>query len=386
MDMMRLVAEAMVDGAFGLSTGLEYPPQTIVETDEIVELAKVAGRYGGIYSTHIRSRDIKVVAATKEAIEIGERACISVEGSHFGTRFPSDGKTKLIVELVEAARERGLDMAFDQVPWTTDEEGISWCGSTMVSPIVSGSKFTDKGKQISLDMLKDPKVVEFLKKDLPNRQYGPILAGTRGLLDTWDRFLLVHCEKNPQYNMRNLKEIGEMMDKDPFDALIEILIAEGENFDRVWGTVGFTSQWDTDFSLLHSFCSVTIDATNDAPYGSLSKEPVTEIISRAYGQFPYFIEKWVLEDRLLTLEDAIWKCTGLPAQRVRIMDRGLLRPGMYADIMIFDPKKIKNKSTWEKPRQYPEGISKVIVNGSIVVEDNSHSGSLKGKILRLNNN
>jgi len=383
-EMKGLVVEAMEDGAFGLSTGLEYPPQTIVETDEIVELAKVASRYGGTYSTHIRSRDVKVVAATKEAIEIGERASVPVEGSHFGTRFPSDGKTKFIVELVDAARERELDIAFDQVPWITDEGGIGWCGCSMVSPIVSGSKFTDKGKQITLEMLKDPEVVDFLKKDLPNRQYGPILAGTRGFLDTWDRFLLVHCEKNSQYNGRNLKEIGEMMGKDPFDALIEILVAEGEDFDRVWGAVGFTSQWDTDFSLLHPFCSVAIDATNDAPYGPLSKLPITETTTRAYGQFPYLFEKWVREDRLLTLEDAVRKCTGLPAQRVRIMDRGLLRPWMRADIVIFDPKKIKNKATWAEPRQYPEGISKVFVNGSVVVDENSHSGSLKGKVLRLN--
>ncbi|MCW3978149.1 MAG: D-aminoacylase [Candidatus Bathyarchaeota archaeon] len=383
-EMKALVADAMEDGAFGLSTGLEYPPQTIITTDEIVELARVAARYGGIYATHVRSRDVKVVAATKEAIEIGERAGIAVEGSHWGARFPSDGKTKLIVELCEEARERGLDIAFDQVPWTTDEDGIGWCGCAMINPIVGGTEYTAKGREFTLEMLRDPEVVAHLKRDLPNRQYGPILAGTRGLLDTWDRLLLVHCEANPQYNMRNLREIGDMMGKDPFDALIDILLAEGENFDRVWGTVGFTTQWDTDFSLLHPLCSVTADTSNNAPYGPLSEEPVNESTTRAYGHFPYFFEKWVREDRLLTLEDAVRKCTGLPAQRVRIMDRGLLRPGMFADIVIFDPKTIKNKATWERPRRYPEGIRNVIVNGEVVVEDNDHTGALNGKVLRLN--
>jgi N-acyl-D-amino-acid deacylase len=383
-EMKTLVAEAMEDGAFGLSTGLEYPPQTIVTTDEIVELAKVTATYGGIYATHIRSRDVKVVAAAEEAIEIGERAAIAVEGSHWGARFPSDGKTKFIVELCEEARKRGLDIAFDQVPWTTDEDGIGWCGCAMINPIIGGTEYTAKGREFTLEMLRDPEVVAHLKRDLPNRQYGPILAGTRGLLDTWDRFLLVHCEANPQYNMRNLREIGDMMGKDPFDALIDILLAEGENFDRVWGTVGFTTQWDTDFSLLHPLCSVTADTSNDAPYGPLSEEPVNEATTRAYGHFPYFFEKWVREDRLLTLEDAVRKCTGLPAQRVRIMDRGLLRPGMFADIVIFDPKTIKNKATWERPRRYPEGIRNVIVNGEVVVEDNDHTGALNGKVLRLN--
>lgn len=383
-EMKKLVAEAMEDGAFGLSSGLEYPPQTIATTDEIIELCKVAARYGGIYSTHIRSRDVKVVAAAKEAVEIGERAGIPVEGAHFGARFPSDGKTKFIVDLAEEARGRGVDVAFDQVPWTIDEEGIGWCGCSMISPIVGGSKYTAKGGEFTLEMLKDPEVIDFLKKDLPNRQYGPILAGTRGLLDTWDRFLLIHCEKNPQYNGKNLKEIGEMMGRDPFDALIDILVAEGEGFKRVWGTVGFTSLWDTNFSLLHPLCSVTGDTANDAPYGPLAEQPITETTTRAYGQFPYFFEKWVREDQALTLEDAVRKCTGLPAQRVRLMNRGLLRPGMYADMVVFDIRTIKNKATWAEPRQYPEGIDKVLVNGSMVTDRNQHTGALKGKVLRLN--
>lgn len=383
-EMKKMIADAMKDGAFGLSSGLEYPPQTIVETDEIIELAKVARSYGGIYATHIRNRDIKVVAAAREAIEIGEKAEIPVQGSHFGARFPSDGKTKIIVDLFDNARKKGIDVAFDQIPWTIDKEGIGWSGCSMVSLIVSGSKYTSKGGQITLEMLKTPEVVEFLKKDLPNRQYGPILAGTRGLLDTWDRVLLIQCWKNPQYNGKNLKEIGEMMGKDPFYSLIEILVAEGEDFNRVWGTVGITSKWDTNFSLLHPFCSVTGDTGIDAPYGPLSKEPINEIKTRAYGQFPYFFEKWVREDRLITLEEAVRKCSGLPAQRVRLMNRGLLRPGMFADIVIFDHMNIRNKSTWSEPRQYPVGIEKVLVNGKIVIDKNRHTGILNGKILRLN--
>jgi N-acyl-D-aspartate/D-glutamate deacylase len=254
----------------------------------------------------------------------------------------------------------------------------------MINPIIGGTEYTAKGREFTLEMLRDLEVVAHLKRDLPNRQYGPILAGTRGLLDTWDRFLLVHCEENPQYNMKNMREIGDMTGKDPFDALIDILLAEGENFKRVWGTVGFTTQWDTNFSLLHPHCSVTADTSNDAPYGPLSEEPVNESTTRAYGQFPYFFEKWVREDRLLTLEDAVLKCTGLPAQRVRLMDRGLLRPGMYADVVIFDPETIRNKATWEEPRRYPEGIRNVLVNGKVVIEENRHTGTLNGKVLRLN--
>jgi N-acyl-D-amino-acid deacylase len=383
-EMKKMLAESMRDGSFGLSSGLEYPPQTIVETRELVELCRVAEEHGGIYSTHIRSRDVKVVAAAEEAIEIGEKTGIPVEGAHWGARFPSDGKTKLIVDIAVRARERGIDIAFDQAPWTVDENGIGWCGCALVDPITAGSKFTNKGGKITLAMLKDPDVVEYLRRDLPNRQYGPILAGRRGLLDTWDRFLISHTENNPQFNGMTLREIGNTIDKDPFDALIDILIGEGEDFDRAWGAVGFTSLWDTEFSLLHPFGSVAIDSGNDSPHLPLGGAPIGETTTRAYGQLPYFFERYVREARTLTLEEAVRKCTGLPAQRVRLMDRGILRPGMYADVVVFDPDNIRNTATWENPRSYPDGIDKVIVNGSVVIDQNIHTGALRGKALRMN--
>lgn len=380
--MKKMLTQAMTEGSYGLSSGLEYDPQTLVDTETLVELCRVVAGYGGIYATHIRSRDVKVVEAAKEAVAIGERSGVYVEGVHWGARFPSDGKTKHIVDLFDAARERGLDVGFNQVPWTMDEEGIGWCGCGLIEPIIIGSKYIKKGSEFTYEMLKDPEVIEYLRRDLPNRQYGPILAGRRGLLDTWDRFLVAHCEKSPEYNGMNLKQIGQQMGKAPFDALIDILVKEGEGFERAWGAVGITSRWDTDFSLLHPNCSVVIDSGNDSPRGPLSEEPVGELTTRAYGQYPYFFEKWVREDRALSLEEAVRKCTGLPAQRMRVMDRGLIRPGQRADIMIWDPQEIRNNVTWMNPRVYPSGISKVFVNGALAVEDNEHTGALKGEVLR----
>ena len=265
--MKEVLRQAMDEGSYGLSSGLEYDPQTLIDTDAIVELCRVVAEYGGIYATHIRSRDVKVVEAAREAVEIGERSGVSVEGVHWGARYPSDGKTKHIVDLIDQARERGLDAGFNQVPWTMDEDGVGWCGCGLIEPIIIGSKYIKKGAEFTYEMLKDPEVVEYLRRDLPNRQYGPILAGRRGLLDTWDRFLVAHLEKSPEYNGMNLKQIGKRMGKDPFDALIDLLLKEGEGFDRAWGAVGITSRWDTDFSLLHPNCSVAIDAGNDSPKG-----------------------------------------------------------------------------------------------------------------------
>ncbi|MBN2336530.1 amidohydrolase family protein [Candidatus Bathyarchaeota archaeon] len=380
--MKGMLRQAMEMGSYGLSSGLEYDPQTLTGTDTLVELCREVAEYGGIYATHIRSRDVKVVEAAREAVEIGERSGVAVEGVHWGARFPSDGKTKHIVDLFDAARLRRLDVGFNQVPWTVDDDGVGWCGCALYEPIVIGSKYTKKGAEFTYEMLRDPEVVEHLKKDLPNRQYGPILAGRRGLLDSWDRFLVAHTDKSPEYNGMNLKQIGKQMRKDPFDALIEILVKEGEGFNRAWGAVGITSRWDTEFSLLHPNCSVAIDSGNDSPRRPLSEEPVGELTTRAYGQYPYFFEKWVREDRALSLEDAVRKCTGLPAQRMRVMDRGLLRPWQKADVLVWDPDKIKNNASWENPRVYPSGICMVYVNGVLAVEDNEHTGALNGEVLR----
>jgi N-acyl-D-amino-acid deacylase len=177
--------------------------------------------------------------------------------------------------------------------------------------------------------------------------------------------------------------VGRLMRKAPFDALIDVLVAEGDEFKRVWGAVGITSLWDTEFSLLHPLCSVTIDSSNNSLEGPLSELPIGEETTRAFGQYPYFFHRWVADKQVLGLEEAVRKCTGLPAQRMRLMDRGLIRPGMWADIMIWSLKDIRNNSTWEKPRAYPSGISKVFVNGELVIDDNKHSGVLAGKVIRF---
>lgn len=382
-EMGAILEQSMKDGSLGLSSGLEYDPQTMIATRDLIELCRVVAKNGGLYATHIRSRDEQVEAAAREAIEIGEKSGVSVEGVHWGARFPSDGKAKLIVDMVVDARRRGVDIGINQVPWTMDEQGVGWCGCSMVDPIASGSKYTLRGGEITAEMLRNMEVVNYLRNDLHNRQYGPILAAKRGLFDSWDRVLLAHCERSPRYNGLRMSEVGRLMGKAPFDALIDVLVAEGDEFKHVWGAVGITSLWDTEFSLLHPLCSVTIDSSNSSLEGPLSELPIREETTRAFGQYPYFFHRWVADKRVLGLEEAVRKCTGLPAQRMRLMDRGLIRPGMWADIMIWSLGDIRNNSTWEKPRVYPSGISKVLVNGELVIDDNVHSGVLPGKVIRF---
>jgi N-acyl-D-aspartate/D-glutamate deacylase len=385
-EMKKMVDQAMRDGAFGLSSGLEYDPQCFISTDVIIELSKVAAKYYGIYATHVRERTLHVIKATKEAIEIGLEANIPVQCSHIAARILNGERTKQIIELVEESRKKGLDFQFDDTLYSApDEYGNLWCSTSISRALFGGSKYTFKGGKITLDMLRDPFIVESLRKDLINRQFSHIFYQRKGL-DNWDTFVLVHCKKSPEYIGKNFFEIGKMMNKDPFDAAIDLLIAEGEDFPKMYGKFIISSTWNANFALLHPLCSIITDGRLTAKYGKLSFKnsgpPANR--PRAYGLYPLLFEKWVREHEMLTLEDAVRKCTGLPAQQMRIMDRGILRPGMFADIVIFDPDTIRSKSSFEDPCHYPEGINYVIVNGQIVVENGEHSRALPGKILRLN--
>ena len=385
-DMKDMVDKAMQDGAFGLSSGLEYPPQSFASTSELIELAKIAAKHHGTYATHIRSRDLQMIKATREAIEIGEKAGIRVQLSHFGARIVGGERTGRAVELVEETRKRGTDVRFDQIVYSPpDDEGNLWCFTGVASAMFGGSKYTFKGGRITLSMLKDPEVIESLRRDLPNRQYDHIFRQRQGL-DNWDTFVLVHCAKSPQYKGKSFAEIGQMMGKDPFDAAIEILIQEGEEFPKVSGKFIISSLRDTNCSLLHPLCSVASDTSVTAPYGVLSFARAGPAANRprSYGMFAWFFEKWVREYKILTLEDAVRKCTGLPAQSMGLMSRGLIRPGMCADIAIFDPKRIGSKATLEDPCRYAEGIDCIIVNGKTVIQKSEHTGALPGRTLRFN--
>lgn len=366
-DMKRLVAEAMEDGAFGLSTGLVYAPSRFAETNELIELCKTVARYGGIYATHIRSQSDMYKEAIAEAIEIGEKSGIPLHLSHQGVMPPHWGKIRRFIGAISEARERGVDVSIDVIA------GVEGVGSlnNMFPPWA-----IDGGVEEQLKKLRDPEVRERLKRELKgeinwNRNI-PALWAKEG---RWD-MLHIFQAKDSNLIGKTFDEVARNKGKDPFDFLFDYLLEEGE----ARGTTEIVFD-EEDIKYLATlpfqmFCS---DSFPVAPYGPLSK---IGAYPTQYGAFPWVFRRLVREERVLTIEEAVRKLTSFPAQRFKLRDRGLIREGMWGDMVIFNPKTISDRGTWEHPSQYPTGIEYVFVNGKITVEREEHTGILAGKVLR----
>jgi N-acyl-D-amino-acid deacylase len=360
-EMKALTEQCMREGAFGMCTGLRYVPGSYAETDEVVELLKIVGKHEGFYASHVRDEGDRGTypAAIAEAVEIGEQAGAPVEISHLkalGRR--AWGKAKDALKIVEDARLRGVDVTCDMYPYTASGTGfMAWI------PKWSHEGGIDK----FLERLKDP---ELRKK---------ILEETAAVLNDRggpDRAVITRFSPNPQYEGKTLQEISAARSKDPVEVIMDLIVeSRGET-----PVVNF-NQLDEDVAAVmkHRAVMFGTDGYALAPYGILGKGKPHP---RSYGTHPRVLGKYVREERLLTIEEAIRKMTSLPAQRLGLQDRGLIKEGMYADLVIFDPQTIRDKATYTDPHRYPEGIHYVIVNGNIVIEKGKHNGVLPGKVLR----
>ncbi|RJS88505.1 D-aminoacylase [Candidatus Bathyarchaeota archaeon] len=354
-EMKRLVAEAMEDGAWGMSTGLIYPPSCYAETDEIVELAKVVARYGGIYATHIRGEGRTLLEAVREAIEIGERAGIPVEISHFKASGRENWrKTKDSLKLVEEARRRGVDVTFDQYPYTASSTGLAAFLPHWVH---------EGGLDRLLERLKDPETRRKIKEE-----------GATITRD-WSSVMVVLAPKHPQYEGKRITEIAELEGKEPMDTVFDLLLAEEAQVRIV--AFGMCEE-DVRRVMRSPYMMVGSDGRAVAPRGVLGRGKPHP---RYYGTFPRVLGHYVREG-VLTLQEAMRKMTSLPAQRLGLRDRGLLREGFKADITIFDPDSVRDEATFTDPHRFPSGIPYVIVNGVLVIDGGEHTGALPGKALR----
>jgi len=356
--MKLLIAQAMEDGCFGLSTGLVYPPGVYSKSGEIIELCKVVATYDGFYATHMR--DIK--ENLSEMIEIGEKAALPVEISHLNSSRAfkefQGNQDMATSKLIEEARERGIDITCDVYPYTA--------GSTLLSALIPAWA-QEGGLNKMLERLEDCEIRKRLKQELEDRD-----------LARWDKFVIsfVKSDRNKKYEGKSLQEIANMKKISPMDALCEILIDE-----RAEAMLVSFLMVEEDIKTLMKHYAVMIasDGWALAPYGTLS---VGKPHPRCYGTFPRVLGKYVREEKLFSLQDAIRKMTSMPAQKLGLRDRGLLREGMCADIVVFDPRTIIDESTYTNPHRYPKGISCVIVNGELIVEDNRHTGLAAGRTLR----
>jgi len=364
-EMRKVLAKALEEGAFGLSSGLIYPPSCYADTSELTELCKVVAQYGGIYTSHIRGEEEKLIDSVKEAIKIGEKARVPVEISHHKAAGKTNwGKVKRTLRMMEKARERGVDVTCDVYPYLAGSTGLD----AMLPPYVY-----EGGVEKLVERLKDEKTRQRLRQEMTEGIGGwasHLIAGG------WDAIMIAYCKGHPEFEGKTILEITQQKGVDPFDFVFDLLIEEKASVSIVHFLM---CEKDVRTVLKHPVSMIGSDSSAWAPYGVLAKGKPHP---RSYGTFPRILGRYVREEDLLTLENVVRKMTSLPAQKLRLRDRGLVREGMWADITVFDPKSVTDKATYSEPHQYPTGIEYVIVNGKVVIENGEHTGELPGQALR----
>ena len=366
--MKRHVARAMEAGAFGVSSSLIYPPASFSDTHELVELAKVAASYGGIYASHIRNEAEGIIPALKEAETIGEQAEIPVEIWHLKCAGRKNwGRMQEILATIESARARGIDMTADIYPYPASSTGLA----ASLPPTAS-----EGGVAALVARLKDPAQRERIREEVEHPSGGweslfHNVGGPEGVL-----VVGVRTQANKPYQGKRLSEIAKMRGKDAIETMFDLLVEESGSVDCVYFAM---SEEDVRTAMAAPWVAFNCDNAGVSPEGVLG---ASNCHPRAYGTFPRVLGRYVRDESILRLEDAVRKMTSLPAQKIGLRDRGLLRPGMYADITVFDPAKVIDRATFDAPHQFSEGIVEVFVNGIAVVDQGKVTGRLPGRILR----
>jgi len=376
-EMKDLVAQSMEEGAFGLSTGLVYLPGCFAKTSELIDLCKVVAKYGGFYASHTRGERETIVDALREAIQIGEKAGVPVQVSHNCPKYGGHGRFKEMSKLYEDARSRGIEL-------TIDNDAHTDLGPQLSNVLPQWAQAG--GQKEIVKRLKDPNVRARIQREIIEDKFpGP---GYCGLVKhgRWDRVFLFTARKNRQLIGKSFEQIARLRKVDPFDAYLDVLTEEEGEASAIFNYIDEDDIRAVMKNPLMMFCS---DGAAVAPYGVLGK--ISGYYPCSYGEYPYILERFVREEKVLTLQEAIRKMTSFPAQKLGLLDRGLIREGMWADIVVFNPCTIKDRATCRfpysfpllnYPHKYPEGIEYVLVNGQVVVAKGRHKGILPGKVLR----
>jgi len=366
--MRSLVEESMRAGAVGISSALEYAPAPYAKTDELIALATVAARYGGIYATHMRSEGDGIMAALDEAVRIGREAEIPVEIWHLKVAGKHNwGQMPAVVAKIDAARASGIDVSANTYAYTAWSNDLS----AFIPPWAH-----DGGNVKLIARLKDRAQRERIRQDM--------LHASSQWDNEWDEIpgpeaIIIGVVHKPALKPllgKTLAQVAALWKKDPMDALFDLLIADdGLTQVAVFGM----AESDVALALQQPWVSVDNDSEGTSPEGVLGQDHPHP---RAYATFPRILRKYVREEHKLALEDAIRKFAALPAQRMRLIDRGVLKEGMWADVVIFDPATIQDRATFENPNQLSEGMEYVLVNGVPVIERGHMTGALPGRVLR----
>lgn len=359
--MKRLVAESLRQGAFGLSTGLIYPPGSFASTNEIVELCKVVAKHNGFYATHMRSESAKLVESVAETIEIGKKSGVSVQISHHKACGEKHfGKVKETLKMIEQARNEGYDVTCDVYPYTATSTDLDAILPDWVH---------EGGTEKMLERLRDPKIREKIKQ-----QIDPVQRAMGG----YDKIYITYVvsEKNKPFQGKNLEEIARNQNKDPLEAAFDLILEER---GRV-GMMRFAmDEEDVKLVIKSPYSMIGSDGSALSTEGILSRGHPHP---RNFATFVRVLARYVKELKLLSVEEAVWKMTSFPARKIGLFDRGILRPKMAADIVVFDLDQVQEVSTFEDPKKYPKGIVHVLVNGVIVMRDGELTGARPGIVLR----
>ena len=366
--MRLLVRAAMKDGAVGVSTALQYAPAPYASTEELIALAAEAAKFGGIYATHMRDEGNAIISALDETIRIGREAKIPVEIWHLkAAGKPNWGRMPEIVAYIEKARQSGVDISANTYAYP------AWFNSfsAFIPPWAH-----DGGEAKLLERLKDPAMRARIRKEMetPANDWDNEWQEVPG-----PEAIMIGVVQNPRLlplQGKTVAEIARMWGKDPIDTIFDLLIQD-DAFTEV--AVFGMSEPDVSLALMQPWVSVCNDSNGTAPDGLLGKEHPHP---RAYGTFPRILRKYVREEKKLRLEEAIRKFTALPAQRMRLADRGVLKAGMWADIVVFDPETVRDRATFENPNQLSEGMQYVLINGVPVIDGGKATNALPGKVLR----
>ncbi|KAA5541650.1 D-aminoacylase [Adhaeribacter rhizoryzae] len=356
--MELLVEKAMQDGAMGFSTGLIYTPGTYAGTPEVVALAKAAAKYQGVYTSHIRNETNKIFEAIDEALNIGRKTGMPVQVSHFKIGKPNWNRSNETLAMIKKAREEGLEVTIDQYPYTASSTTIytlipSWALAGGQNNISSNFRKPAIRKKIIAEMVGDMK-----RRQRPDFSYAVVAS----------------YKANPAYNGKNISQINQLLKRPKtIPAEIETILdlAEKESAQMVFHSM---NEADVEYILQYPFTMVTSD-------GGLREFGVGVPHPRSYGTNARVLSHYVRDRKIIMLEDAIRRMTSLPAQKFGLTERGLLRKGLIADIVVFDPNTIKDLSTFEKPHAYTKGVEYVLVNGQLTLAEGKHTGARNGGLL-----
>ena len=360
--MERLADEAMAQGAAGLATGLIYAPGSYATTEEIVTVARRVAACGGFYASHIRGEGATLLDAVSEAIRVGREGGLPVQVSHIkAAGRPNWGKVKDALALIDAARAEGLDVMADVYPYTASSTTLR---TLLPDWVLEG------GIDAMLERLRDPAVCARVRAELTGG--GETLM--RGL--GWEDIMVAYAPSRPEAQGRRLSDIAAGWQLDPLDACIDLILAEkGKGYMILFQL----DEADLRRALAHPCVMIGSDGSSLAAHGELA---AGKPHPRSYGTFPRVLARYVREQQVLTLEAAVRKMTALPAARLGLADRGVLRVGAKADVVLFDPERVADLATYEDPHQYARGIEGVLVNGRVVVDGGEHTGALPGQVLR----